>query len=274
MNKVYYKNRGRGLGSSGIGTGRTEFVPKDGKQSRLENLVAEADGHTKVNVRQGINSCINCKGFYHFAKMCTNPRRPEGRAKGRVNQIQDSPDFDTDQPLLGKVDEEYGLGVLFCLKEEESEKSEESEKRLYHVDIFVNGVKTDLEVDTGASVTLMNEDNFQKLSKGSNPVVNRARQPVLQMYADQTIAAVGTSTVLVQYNNQQSNLELVIAPGTGSSLLGRDWLQHIKLDWSNIFHTEQVGNKNGSSHPEQSNQLNDIFSEKLGCFNVEKCQSI
>ena len=36
--------------------------------------------------------------------MCTDPRRTEGRAKGRVKQIQDSPEFDTDQPLLGKVD--------------------------------------------------------------------------------------------------------------------------------------------------------------------------
>ena len=81
------------------------------RQSRLENLVTivEADGHTKARDKQ----CINCKGFHHFAKMCTDPRRPKVRAKGRVNQIQDSPDSDTDQPLLGNVDEEYGLGRRF-----------------------------------------------------------------------------------------------------------------------------------------------------------------
>ena len=269
VNKVYYKNRGRGLGSSGRGTGRTKFVPKDGKQTRhtgksCYNCGGRWPHQGKCPARD--KQCINCKGFHHFAKMCTDPRRPKVRAKGRVNQIQGSPDSDTDQPLLGNVDEEYGLGVLFCLKEEDSE----SEKGPYHVDIFVNGVKTDFEVDTGASVTLMNEDNFQKLSKGLNPTVNRARQPVLKTYADQTITAVGTSTVLVEYNNQQSNLELVIVPGTGPSLLGRDWLQHIKLDWSNIFHTKQVGNKNCSSHPEQSNQFNDIFSDELGCFNGGK----
>ena len=91
-----------------------------------------------------------------------------------------------------------------------------SEKGPYHVDIFLNSVKTDFDV------TLMDEDNFQKFSNGSNPLVNRATEPVLiccKTYSDQAIAAIGTSTVLIEYNNEQSILELVIVRGTVKELM-------------------------------------------------------
>ena len=42
----------------------------------------------------------------------------------------------------------------------------------------------------------------------------------------------------VSYQHQQHQLHLLIVPGTGPSLLGRDCLQHIRLDWTwlNLLH--------------------------------------
>ena len=39
----------------------------------------------------------------------------------------------------------------------------------------------------------------------------------------------------VEYNGFKSNLATVVIRGEGPCLLGRNWLQHISLDWSTIF---------------------------------------
>ena len=45
---------------------------------------------------------------------------------------------------------------------------------------------------------------------------------------------LGLITVLVHHNNQQKTLPLLVVKGGGPSLLGRDWLQHLRLDWKAI----------------------------------------
>ena len=54
-----------------------------------------------------------------------------------------------------------------------------------------------------------------------------------------------TSTLLVfitlsglklQYGKQTKALKLIVVSGSGPSLLGRDWLQKLCLDWQNIYH--------------------------------------
>ena len=45
---------------------------------------------------------------------------------------------------------------------------------------------------------------------------------------------LGLITVPVHHNNQQKTLPLLVVKGGGPSLLGRDWLQHLRLDWKAI----------------------------------------
>ena len=42
--------------------------------------------------------------------------------------------------------------------------------------------------------------------------------------------------MLVEYGEQKSQLDLLVIAGSGPSLLGRDWLLAIKLDWSQLHH--------------------------------------
>lgn len=45
----------------------------------------------------------------------------------------------------------------------------------------------------------------------------------------------GTCPLEVRYEDQAPRtLELVVVAGTGPCLLGRNWLQHIQLDWATI----------------------------------------
>ena len=57
----------------------------------------------------------------------------------------------------------------------------------------------------------------------------------LHSYSGESIPVVGTVNVVVKYGTQTATLPLLVVKGAGPSLLGRNWLAIIKLDWHDIF---------------------------------------
>ena len=39
----------------------------------------------------------------------------------------------------------------------------------------------------------------------------------------------------VEYDDQKMRLSLLVVTGNGPSLLGRDWLKQLKLNWGELF---------------------------------------
>ena len=56
----------------------------------------------------------------------------------------------------------------------------------------------------------------------------------LRTYSGQPIKVLGSLSVEVSYDTQVHTLPLLIVEGSGPSLLGRDWLAHLRLDWKSI----------------------------------------
>lgn len=56
-------------------------------------------------------------------------------------------------------------------------------------------------------------------------------------------------------------LPLIVVKGSGPSLLGRNWINHITLDWKTIFHVQQTTDLTSlvKKHPQ-------LFQEELGCL--------
>lgn len=46
----------------------------------------------------------------------------------------------------------------------------------------------------------------------------------------------GSKGIDAKYQDQKANLPLLVVMEDGPSLLGRDWLKHFKLDWSQLHH--------------------------------------
>ena len=58
---------------------------------------------------------------------------------------------------------------------------------------------------------------------------------LLKTYTGERMQVLGTVAVKVCYLSQGPlDLELVVVSGYGPCLMGRDWLQVIRLDWSSI----------------------------------------
>ena len=69
---------------------------------------------------------------------------------------------------------------------------------------------------------------------------------------------MGSTDVQVSYEGQTAQLPLVVVKGEGPTLLGRNWLSKIRLNWSKIHHTSSPGLS------ELLSKYDEIFQEGLG----------
>ena len=93
----------------------------------------------------------------------------------------------------------------------------------YLVDLELNGKSLTMEVDTGACMTLVSNRHFHETISNSPDNVFWA-----------TITAVGEVDVAVSYKSQKASLPPIVVAGSGPSLLRRNWLSSIRLDWKSI----------------------------------------
>ena len=96
------------------------------------------------------------------------------------------------------------------------------------VSLLANGQSLEMEVDTGADISIISEDTWKTLF------------PAQKVYKSDLILKtntgkpIGQLRVRVQYSDQFAKLILVVVEGSGPSLLGHNWLKYLQLDWSTI----------------------------------------
>ena len=95
------------------------------------------------------------------------------------------------------------------------------------VDVKLDDCVVKMEVDTGATMTILSETTFQGLWSGRDLQPSQVR---LQAYTKEPIPVVGCCKVNTEYNGQSAQLSLLIVGGSGPTLLGRDWPSQIRLD--------------------------------------------
>ena len=91
-----------------------------------------------------------------------------------------------------------------------------------------------MEVDTGAAHSLISEKTFESLWPG------RPTDIRLQSYSKVPIPVIGCCYVNVEYEGQTAEMPLLIVGGCGPTLLGRDWLSQIQLNWRQINHVHSA----------------------------------
>ena len=115
---------------------------------------------------------------------------------------------------------------------------------------------TVMEVDTGASVSLMSEAQFFDLFPNAS-----LQSSCIQMktYTLESVSVVGEITLQVKYQSQVKSLPLVVVKGSGPALLGRNWLQEIRLNWHQIAYTVAGSDNKG---------LQDVLNKYLSILSL------
>lgn len=92
----------------------------------------------------------------------------------------------------------------------------------------IDGHTVKLEIDTGCSITVLNEETFKELRSGKSTKIKQTGIK-LETYTGQPIKVRGTSQVTVEYQEQKKTLLVFVVAGNGPNLLGRGWLAELKL---------------------------------------------
>lgn len=126
------------------------------------------------------------------------------------------------------------------------------------VTVKVNDQNMNMEVDTGASISLISENTY---NKWSTPPTLQECDTILSTYTGENIVVLGSVNVTVDYNKQRKFLPLVVVKGEGPTLLGRNWLSHIRLKWNEI---KQVHQPSSDKLQAILSEYSDVFRDELG----------
>ena len=167
--------------------------------------------------------------------MCRGSKPPEN-----VGTVEDTSD---------PTQEQY---TLYQLDDTPLPKARENP---YKVTLTIEGKSVLMDIDTGASLSLVSEHTYQELW---STVPLQETSVTLTTYTGTPLKVLGLMKATVGYEQQTVTLPLLVVAGVGASLLGRNWLEKLTLNWKTIYSV------NVDQLQAVLNQNSDVFKPGVG----------
>ena len=87
---------------------------------------------------------------------------------------------------------------------------------------MINNHPVPMELDTGASVSVISESTYNTVLKDTIPLESTDIR--LRTYMGEELPVLGVATVAVSFESQSTFLPLAVVKGDGASLFGRNWI--------------------------------------------------
>ncbi|XP_064642179.1 uncharacterized protein K02A2.6-like [Lineus longissimus] len=229
-------------------------------------------------------SCNNCGIMNHYARVCRKSKqakqgtqagqsaKPRFSQRHKQHHVGDDDTYGYSNNQNRPWEDTYNL---FNTESEDPNKFPKRRKQAwaespitpYTVDAIINGVNITFEVDTGASKTIVSQDEFDRLRTGTETLNLEPASVKLRTYTGEEFRPSGMCVVPVTYEDQQAELSLLVVPGDRPNLLGRDWMSKLCLKWQTIFETHSVHEKINQRISEIKvvlSKYRDLFKPGLG----------
>ena len=183
------------------------------------------------------STCHKCQKVGGLRKMCpsTHSRRVEdyptkpgqsknqrsvtpsgwrGQVKKKTSKVNRVKEHDSTAPSDVSDEEEKEGWPVFTIKSEN--------RKEINVKLKIDSHTLEMELDSGASVSLIPESLYNKKLRDTAPLMSSSA--ILRTYTGQTIPVLDELTVQVEYGSQKMKLPLLVVKGEGPVLFGRNWL--------------------------------------------------
>ena len=206
--------------------------------------------HAASDCRFREAECHHCHKKGHIARACRSKgKQAVPEPQQRRHRPNKKPPQQTFQVSEEGEDTPYTMFVV------RGERAPQPIK----VTVNVNGTNLVMEVDTGATTSIISETTYQKLWPKNKAPALQPSEKRLCTYTREALVVKGAIQVTAQYEGQAAQLELIVVAGDGPSLFGRDWLQVITLDWASLHMVRQ-----SQSVQEILDKHAEAFKEELG----------
>ena len=220
--------------------------PPGTKDQRAESACYRCGGrHIAATCRFRDTVCNYCRKRGHIARVCrsrqdrpnltrgtpppSQPRRWQQRSQGRALCLaQDT----TEEEGITDTSLSQDLMVDYTMFQVATDRVDRVAP--FTTSVVVAGTTLSMEVDTGAAVTLISKNTYEKSWPQDEAPQLQDAHLNLRTYTGEKLPILGSASVTVEYKGQREELRLLVVEGSGPSLLGRDWLGKLRLDWSEL----------------------------------------
>lgn len=182
---------------------------------------------------------------------CNTSKRSVKSKKKRIYHVETRDDESESEGNKSDTDCELGLYAM-------SQKGKYSRISVLPV---VNGKKMEMELDTGAAVSLIPWEQYK------NTLSQLPLQPtdiMLKTYTGEPLAPEGVIKVQVRLNKQCADLPLYVVKVDAPALFGREWLRVIKLNWKDLKTVHVIEQKEKDNLETVLKRHSAVFSNSLG----------
>ena len=231
--------------------------PGPGEKSSFQGPCYRCGGrHAFDSCRFRDSECHYCHKRGHIAKKCRK-KQPDMKRSGAPQ----SSTHMVREENINSDEEEEDMNVLY--------KMDYGRTKPIKIEIHLNGVPVVMEVDTGASLTVVNEITFNEIKSRCPSLKLEASKIKFRTFTGQIVPALGE--VYVAYDNQVAELPLFVVAGNKPCLLGRNWLQTIRLNWPAILKlTPSPMSKPNEGLGQLLDQYSEVFDNSLGTMKGAK----
>jgi hypothetical protein len=193
---------------------------KQGSTGKRDDCYRCGGNHNAYECKFKDAKCHFCKKKGHIAKKCWNKQDSDIQHFAKKGSFNKKTNY-----VEAASSSENELYSIYAVGTDKTDP--------YKVNVNVNGKEIEMDIDTGASVTVFNDTTYKIIKQEAELTPVKGQ---LRTYLGQPLPVLGKTEVTVQLQDEEPvKLPVTIVAYKGPNLLGRDWLAKLKLDWKQIF---------------------------------------